>query len=268
MRKPVVSALGIALLVAASWRGNAAQEKSPPQTAQPQAHESADKRERAFGTIVSVGVDRFEINKADGSTQTVKVDEQTRYRQAQQEIQLEDLKAGDHVVVRGRTNANKEFVAILVRRITDEEMQRFQESGERAFGEIVSIEGNQIKVRNPWQGERTIVVNDQTQFTKEGQAITLKDLKVGTASLPSGRKLKASSWPRGSSLANSEATVSVQPTSSNEGSEECRLPPRQCVTAGSLPRSGCSIPAQTQLFRHYWVNIDVTATPWKDFLDC
>jgi 3-dehydroquinate synthase class II len=115
----------------------------------------------------------------DGSTQTVMVDEHTRYRQGQQDIQLEDLKPGDQVFVRGQANSNKEFVAEAVRRVTADEMQRFQNAGERVFGAIVSIDKNQLKVSNPRQGERTVLVNDQTQFMKDGQPIALKDLKVG-----------------------------------------------------------------------------------------
>jgi len=131
------------------------------------------------GTITSVGVDRFEIKKMDGSTQTVMVDEHTHYRQGQQDIQLEDLKPGDQVFIRGQANSNKEFVAENVRRITAEEAQRFQNAGQRVFGAIVSIDKNQLKVSNPRQGERIVVVNDQTQFMKDGKPVALKDLKVG-----------------------------------------------------------------------------------------
>jgi len=134
------------------------------------------------GTVNSVGVDRFEIKKADGSTQTIMVDEHTRYRQGQQDIQLEDLKPGDQVFIRGQANGNKELVATNVRRATAEEMQRFQNlqnAGARVFGAIVSIDKNQLKVSNPRQGERVVLVNEQTQFMKDGQAIALKDLKVG-----------------------------------------------------------------------------------------
>ncbi len=114
------------------------------QSAGPGAQARAHANDKAFGTITSVGVDRL---------------------------------PSDHVFVQGRASENKEFTALMVRRVTDEEIQAF--SGERAFGEIISIDGNQIKVRNPRQGEKTVVVNDQTVFMKEGQPITLKDLKVG-----------------------------------------------------------------------------------------
>src|SRR5207249_4750934 len=126
-------------------------------------------------------VDRLEIKKMDGTAQTVMVNDQTQYqegrRDAQKNLQLEDLKPGDRVFVRGRASDNKELVALVVHRVTDQEMQRF--GGNRTFGEITSIDGNQIKVRNPRQGDKTIVVNDQTVFIKDGQPITLKDLKAG-----------------------------------------------------------------------------------------
>ena len=131
----------------------------------------------------------------DGTAQTVMVDDKTLYREGQprgdqqdapKELQLEDLKPGDRVFVQGRLDDHKEFVASVVRRITDQEIQRF--NGGRAFGEIVSIDGNQLKVSNPMQGEKTIVVNDQTQFMKEGQPITLKDLKVGDRIFAMGKE--------------------------------------------------------------------------------
>ncbi len=180
MRGLLYRGKGIAILVAmAAAVAVAGQEKAqqPPQPPAPGAREA--RGERAFGTVTTVGVDRFEMKRMDGSSVTVLVDNQTRYRQGQQDIQLEDLKAGDRVAVSGTTNPNKEFVAGLVRRMTEQEMQRFQNAGERVFGEIVSIEQSQIKVRNPRAGEKTVVVNDQTVMMKEGQRITLKDLKVG-----------------------------------------------------------------------------------------
>jgi hypothetical protein len=152
-----------------------------------------------MGTVTSVGVDRFQIKQPDGTSATILVNDQTRYNEEQHEFQLEDLKVGDHVFVRGTPNADKQVVAVGVRRVTEEEFQRFQSgaggglggggrgpggwqggpgAGDRAGGEIISIDQNQIKVRGR-QGERIIVVNDQTTFNKEGQSITLKDLKVG-----------------------------------------------------------------------------------------
>jgi len=176
MRKYLALALGFILITITSLAFSQQQGEAKTPTQNPPRQFAGPS---VSGTITSVGVDRFEIKKADGSTQTIMVDDHTHYRQGQQDIQLEDLKPGDQVFVRGQTNANKEFVAENVRRITAEEMQRFQNAGQRVFGAIVSIDKNQIKVNNPRQGDRTIVVNDQTQFIKDGHPIALKDLKVG-----------------------------------------------------------------------------------------
>ena len=176
MRKPFALALGLTLtaLTSCAYAVQKEDTKAPPEKTQREFAGPA-----LFGTITSVGVDRFDIKKMDGSTQTVMVDEHTRYRQGQQDIQLEDLKPGDQVAVRGQANSNKEFVAEAVRRATADEMQRFQNAGERVFGAIVSIAKDQLKVSNPRQGERIVLVNEQTQFMKDGQPIALKDLKVG-----------------------------------------------------------------------------------------
>jgi len=89
-----------------------------------------------LGTITSVGVDRFEIKKPDGTTQTVLVNDQTHFRQRSaqqqeppQELALEDLKVGDHVAVRGTPNGDKQVTAMGVSRITEEMFQRFQSGG-------------------------------------------------------------------------------------------------------------------------------------------
>jgi hypothetical protein len=176
MHKQIVLALGLILiaLTSCAYAVQNNETKTPPQNT-PRAPAGPP----VFGTVNSVGVDRFEIKKLDGSTQTVMVDEHTRYRQGQQDIQLEDLKPGDHVFVRRQPNPNDQFLAEAVRRVTENEMWRFPDSGERVFGAIVSMEKNQLKVNNPRQGDKLVLVDAQTQFMRDGQPIALKDLKVG-----------------------------------------------------------------------------------------
>jgi hypothetical protein len=195
MRKNILSTLvtGLVLsgcLIAAAGQNQPSDRKAEGQRSDPGSQGPAQGRDGVFGTIASVGVDRLEIKKMDGTAQTVIVNDQTQYeegrRDAPKNLHLEDLKPGDRVFVRGRTSDNKELVALMVHRVTGEEMQRF--SGNRAFGEITSIDGNQIKVRNQRQGDKTIVVNDQTVFIKDGQTITLKDLKAGDRVLAVGKE--------------------------------------------------------------------------------
>jgi hypothetical protein len=200
--------LSPAILLALTISGSVAAQENPPAQA-PVPPRPQMGGERVMGTVASVGVDRFELKKPDGTTETVLVNDQTHYRQQQQEFHLEDLKPGDHVLVNGNLNSDKQFVAFGIRRVTEEQLQGFQAGGgpgpgggpggpgggwgpggDRAGGEIISIDQNQIKVRNRFQGEMTIVINDQTAFTKQGQAITLKDLKVGDRIFAIGKEVQ------------------------------------------------------------------------------
>jgi hypothetical protein len=213
--------LSMLVLLALSIVSSLAAQQNPPSPGQEPPRQGMSGPPPVMGTITSVGVDRFEIKKPDGTTQTVMVNDQTHYRQrveGQQqpkELALEDLKVGDHVFVRGTPNADKQVVAVGVNRVTAEQFERFQSGGgpggggpgggpggpggwgpgggggmegTRAFGEITSINGNQIKVQSRRGGERVIVVNDQTTFSKEGQTITLKDLKVGDRIFAMGKE--------------------------------------------------------------------------------
>ena len=184
-------------------------QQNPPSAGQEPPRRGMGGPPSVMGTITSVGVDRFEVKKPDGTMQTVMVNDQTHFRQRQegqqqpQELQLEDLKVGDHVLVRGTPNGDKQVAAMGVFRVTEEQFQRFQNgggpgggmgpggggpmAGNFAGGEILSIDGNQIKVRGR-QGERIIVVNDQTAYAKEGQTISLKDLKVGDRIFARGKE--------------------------------------------------------------------------------
>lgn len=201
---PILAVLASALVVA---------QQGPPPSGEGQGRRGLGGPPPVLGTISSVGVDRFEIKKTDGTTQTVMVNDKTNYRQRQegqqaQELQLEDLKVGDHVFVRGTPNDNKQIVAAGVMRVTAEQFERFQSGGgpggqggpgsgrggfgpggggPRAGGEIVAINGNQIKVQGR-RGERIILVNDQTKFSKQGQSIALKDLKVGDRIFATGKE--------------------------------------------------------------------------------
>ncbi|MFZ0960250.1 MAG: DUF5666 domain-containing protein [Terriglobia bacterium] len=217
--------LSIAVFLVLSLGGSLAAQQNPPSPGQEPPRQGMGGPPPVMGTITSVGVDRFEIKKTDGTTQTVLVNDQTHFRQRQegqqqpQELALEDLKVGDHVMVRGAPNADKQVVAMGVNRITADQFERFQSGGgpgggqggpgggggwgqgrgmgyggggamegTRAGGEIVSIDGNKIKV-NGRRGERVIVVNDQTTFEKEGKTIAVKDLKVGDRIFAMGKEV-------------------------------------------------------------------------------
>ena len=152
----------------------------------------AGRRGRVFlgGTISSVGVDQFVVQRPDGTPLTVQVDDQTRFSDQGKAIQLEDLKTGDHVMVGARPSegesgsqggtaaapASPGVTAAWVRVVPAGAMTAF--SGERAFGRIKAIDGNRLTLESR-QGEKVIVVSSGAVIRKNSQAATLQDLKVG-----------------------------------------------------------------------------------------
>jgi len=164
------------------------------------------RRGGAFGTIVSVGVNQLVIKRQNGETATVQVNSETKFLDRGKPIELEDLKPGDHVMVRARDalsesngvespkaaapnpgaapGANAAPAAILaasVSRVPAGPGGPFNAgafNAPRAFGHITAINGNQLTLQSR-QGERVITVASDAQITKDGQPASLKDLKVG-----------------------------------------------------------------------------------------
>lgn len=182
-------ALGVLLALSPGHLAAAQQQSSQGQMPMRGGMRGGMMGQRVLGTIVSVGGNQIQVKKSDGTTETVQVNDQTRYRERRQPIKLEDLKAGDHVMIFGTPGDNNQFEAQMVARVTEQQMERFangrggmgmMNAGNRAFGRIESITGDELKVKNPRTGEETTIeVNGQTQFMKQGQSIALSDLKVG-----------------------------------------------------------------------------------------
>lgn len=181
----------VAVLMAGCLLGlnpaNAQQERTGPRREFP-----GEPGERVMGTVASVGVDRLTVKTMEGKKQTIMVNDQTWYRVGEKVLQLEDFKAGDRVFVRAGVGADNQITARMVRRVTDDQMQRYSGQGDRAFGEIVAIEKNQLKLRNRMQGERVVKIDEQTTFMKEGKPSKLEDLKVGDRVMAVGKETDGS----------------------------------------------------------------------------
>jgi Domain of unknown function (DUF5666) len=169
----------------------------------------------AFGTIVSVGVNQLVVKRQDGETTTVQVNSETKFSDKGKPIELEDLKPGDHVMVRSRdalsesngvaspnaaapntgvpAGANTAPAVILaasVARVPAGQGGPYNAgafNAPRAFGRITAINGNQLTVQNR-QGERVITVASDAQIMKDGQPATLKDFKVGDPVMALGQE--------------------------------------------------------------------------------
>jgi len=155
------------------------------------------------------------IRRQDGQTITVQVNSETKFADRGRPIELEDLKPGDHVMVRSRdalseTNgvaspnaatpnpagvpaANAAPAVILAASIVRAPAGQggaFNAGGfnaPRAFGRITAINGNQLTVQNR-QGEKVITVASDAQIMKDGQPATLKDFKVGDPVMALGQE--------------------------------------------------------------------------------
>jgi Domain of unknown function (DUF5666) len=217
--KTTVAVLGIALGAVLLAVPLFAQDAQQPQASTQQEGQSGPPgapgrfrgpRGGAFGTIQSVGVNQLLIKRQDGSTATVQVNSETKFSDRGKSIELEDLKPGDHVMVRvhtppdessaiatpggaapnagaaaGATAVPAAILAASVTRVPAGEIGGF--NAPRAFGRITAINGNQLTLQNR-QGQQVIVVASDAQIMKDGQAATLKDFKVGDPVMALGQE--------------------------------------------------------------------------------
>ncbi len=132
------------------------------------------------GTIASVDKDTMVLRTLDGKTVTVKLTEATRYRRDRQEAKLADFKVGEAVVVRGTPAGENTWTAEVVAARPAMEA-RFREGLGKEFivGEIKSIAGLKLTILRVDGQTQTIAVDENTSFQKQGESITLADIKVG-----------------------------------------------------------------------------------------
>ena len=132
------------------------------------------------GTITSIDKDTIVLRGLEGKTITVKLTDATRYRRDQKEAKLADFKAGEAVVVRGTPAGENTWTAEVVAARPAMEA-RFREGLGKEFivGEIKSIDGLKLTILRVDGQTQTIEVDENTSFQKQGESITLADMKPG-----------------------------------------------------------------------------------------
>ncbi len=142
---------------------------------------------RAYGQVTAIGDGQFTLLLSDGREVTVRVDEQTRFRQAGGgEATFDDLAVGRWVAGIGRpTDQEGVFLARVVI-LLPEDFDPSQRLGARAAGKVVRVdaEGGTF-VLDTRQGEVTVAVNAETRF--RGIA-SLGDLQPGMFAAAAGKK--------------------------------------------------------------------------------
>lgn len=168
--------------------GQTTDSGTPPQRPQgaPQGDERA-RRPGVGGTITAISNDSLTLKTFDERTVTIKLTPQTRFRKDQQDAKLSDFKVGDMVMVRGEKTGDDTYLAAGV--MTRSEMgggftgsrEQMREAMGKQFiaGEIKSIDGLKLTIARVDGETQTIAVDENTSFRKQGESITLADLKPG-----------------------------------------------------------------------------------------
>jgi hypothetical protein len=135
------------------------------------------------GTITGISADTIMLKNMDGNSVQVNVSSSTRYRKDRQQAQFSDFKVGDQVMVRGTPAGSNVWTAEVVaaRPANGPGSDAFREAMGKRFivGEVKSINGTQLTIERPDGVSQTIAVDESTSFKKQGESITLADLKAG-----------------------------------------------------------------------------------------
>jgi hypothetical protein len=135
------------------------------------------------GTITAIAADSITLKALDGKTVQINLSDKTQYRKGRQPAKLADFKVGDEIAVRGEPAGDRAWQAdmVMARPAGSPGMQSFRDALGKRFiiGEIKSINGTQLAIERPDGVTQTISVDETTSFQKDGESITLADLKPG-----------------------------------------------------------------------------------------
>ncbi len=129
----------------------------------------------AKGVVENITPQSIAVKNQQG-VKTFAINEQTRFMVAGKKATINDVKAGDQVIVRFRPVENNVLLALGV-----------AVPKPNCAGQIASIQGNTLVLKNPKTNtECRVVVNANTKYRSRGYQGTLEDLKVGYRAVAAG----------------------------------------------------------------------------------
>lgn len=133
------------------------------------------------GTITAIEGQTITLKTVNGGTATVKLTEQTRFNKDRQPAKLADFKVGDSVVVRGEEARANTYTATMVAAAGGGMMQTMSEGMGKQFiaGKVEKIDDLKLTITRVDGQTQVIEVDENTSFRKQGESITLADIKVG-----------------------------------------------------------------------------------------
>lgn len=160
---------------------------APPQASAQEQRQSRGHWPGVAGTITAINGNTITLKTMDGQTAQVQINDKTRFRKERQQAQLSDFKTGDTVFVRGEQKNGVWQADVLAARPAGmgmgrgEGMARFREGLGKEFivGEVKAVHGTELSILRPDGVTQQITVDENTSFRKDGQDITLPDIKVG-----------------------------------------------------------------------------------------
>jgi len=156
-------------------------DQAPPAPAQ-EAGRNGQRPPGVAGIIAAVNGNTFTVKTRDGQTAQVTVSDKTEYRKDRQPAKVSDFKVGDMIFVRGEKTGDNTWQAEMVgARSGGPGQGNFREGLGKEFiaGEVKSINGTQLTIERPDGVTQNISVDENTSFRKDGESVTLADLKVG-----------------------------------------------------------------------------------------
>jgi Cu/Ag efflux protein CusF len=184
MRRAIVFAMFLTLS-AIGWAQDAPDNSgSTPQAQQGMGQHQGRRWPGVAGTITAIGDNSLTLKTPDGQTAQVSVSDKTQFRKARQEAKLSDFKVGDNIFVRGEQKDGVwqgDFVAERQGGGFGGGRADFREGLGKQFivGEVKAISGTQLTIARPDGVSQDITVDENTSFKKDGESVTLADLKVG-----------------------------------------------------------------------------------------
>lgn len=133
------------------------------------------------GTITAIEGDTIKLKTVNGGTATVKITAETKFTKNRQEAKITDFKVGDMIGVRGEESGENTYTAQRVMAAGGGMMQMMSEGMGKQFiaGKVEKIDELKLTIARIDGQTQVIEVDENTSFRKQGESITLADIKVG-----------------------------------------------------------------------------------------
>lgn len=176
-----ISLLAVLVTAAAIAWGQAAPDASGAQVQEGQQPRHMQRGPGVFGTIAAIDNGKITLKTADGQTAQVSTSDQTQFRKDRQPATMADFKVGDMIFVRGEQKDGVWQAQMVGGRSAGAMGGNFREGMGKRFiaGEVKAINGTKLTIQRPDGQTQDITVDESTSFRKDGQSVTLADIKVG-----------------------------------------------------------------------------------------